>query len=448
MRALLNWLLKLFSSQSVSQSVVGATMTILERACRMQPSKQTRAQQSLCAALAVLFVFMHGADGYDENTELCNAETDSTLFVGSWVQTSPIELPPCCGGDRVGKFIPGRVGKTWDAGCGTTRMRTDATGQYGGLKSIHSAWAETGGHGCACHRPADNLDYEWRTNNACTVRSWNASLFCGEPPYRTIRIVGDSVSGQLATTLINAIKIDGGGCHHSISHSNADTLLGRPFGHMNRGPHWLDILRRDMPDVIVLNAAAHIFGRENFTAVRRTIATTCRQRTVFKSDRPLTSLFKRAHPLLQVVQEVAADAKSLPQDILSEYLQAARKPPTVVWRTNTPGGCTRTPVQQWPQNSTRHPAGVDKLFNHAEFLEWDNAAVRVFADAKIPVVDLRMLYLRSDAHVAVNPWNKAPDCLHYCLRNSALHRTFPRMVQHAIGDHGSLGGGYLKDGHT
>ena len=119
----------------------------------------------------------------------------------------------------------------------------------------------------------------------------------------------------------------------------------------------------------------------------------------------------------------------------------------MVWRTNTPGGCTRTPVQQWPQNSTRHPAGVDKLFNHAEFLEWDNAAVRVFADAKIPVVDLRMLYLRSDAHVAVNPWNKAPDCLHYCLRNSALHRTFPRMVQHVIGDHRSFGGGYLKGDH-
>ena len=359
------------------------------------------------------------------HTRPCSPETDSMLFTGKWVAGAP-KVPPCCGGDHAVGFVVGHPSKLWDKKCGTTVMK--GTFKRFGGSDLGSAWASTFGEGCQCRNtvkwfqedsPLPRLrNYEWSTTeappDACTVQPWNAAQFCGVPPYRTIKLIGDSITSQVASVLINTIKEDGGGCHHAISYDLADSLIGREMmpnysdenpGSHNRGRHWLDIVRQDMPDIVVLNTGPHVRGDENFTAILR---------------------------------EVIKDAKVPPPDIVAAYERAGRAPPSVVWRTNAPGGCTNEVVKQWgAKNSTAHPAGADSWYNFFDFLRWDNAVAAALPKVGIPVIDLRMLHLRSDAHTH-RKTRSGPDCLHFCLRDSALFTTFPRMLQHTIG---SIGGG-------
>ena len=49
-------------------------------------------------------------------------------------------------------------------------------------------------------------------------------------------------------------------CQQQIWFAPADTLVGRPMGHMNRGVHWEDAVDAHRPSIIVISAGAHIFG--------------------------------------------------------------------------------------------------------------------------------------------------------------------------------------------
>jgi hypothetical protein len=73
----------------------------------------------------------------------------------------------------------------------------------------------------------------------------------------------------------------------------------------------------------------------------------------------------------------------------------------IVWKTLQPGGCT--------QNiSSEIYSGND--YNYGLFYERDVYALSVLPQHGIHVIDMRMLYYRSDAH---RPF--ANDCLHFCV---------------------------------
>ena len=110
------------------------------------------------------------------------------------------------------------------------------------------------------------------------------------------------------------------------------------------------------------------------------------------------------------------------------------------WKTASPGGCHVGIVAY--DNTTSDCFDVAKnsenrqQHNHDKFLEWDNFAI---AQRTIPVIDVRMLYWRMDAHVfnfSQNPWAESRgqqiDCLHFNPRSRALDTTFPRMLLHNI----------------
>ena len=118
--------------------------------------------------------------------------------------------------------------------------------------------------------------------------------------------------------------------------------------------------------------------------------------------------------------------------------------PTVAWRTNQPGGCAPSFVFDPGARGAEPPFG-DRFwaayehaprYNHARFLERDAQAAAAFAARGWPVVDMRMLYWRADAHVDARrvPADRKRDCLHFCLRSAALPSTFPRMLLHALTD--------------
>ena len=74
-------------------------------------------------------------------------------------------------------------------------------------------------------------------------------------------------------------------------------------------------------------------------------------------------------------------------------------------------------------------------YNYNTFLDRDDQAVDFFEPQGVPIVDLRMLYARSDAHVSSRKnlrKGEVQDCLHLCLKTTALFETFPRMLMHVL----------------
>ena len=57
--------------------------------------------------------------------------------------------------------------------------------------------------------------------------------------------------GQLGTTLMNALHP--AGCQINITCVEIDTLVNKEMGHMNRGPHWMDMSNKMKDGLILLS---------------------------------------------------------------------------------------------------------------------------------------------------------------------------------------------------
>ena len=226
-----------------------------------------------------------------------------------------------------------------------------------------------GGHACRC-LPGSKR-YETLDNSLTWVSSylpkWDARKSCEILNDRRILIIGDSTLNQAASVLSGAFH--NGGCGEQVQFSYADTLVGKEMGALNRGEHWLTLVEKNnFPDIVIIGVSAHIHTEANFTIAMEEIVDN------------IVSL-RQTHP------EV-----------------------TVVWKTTSPAGCTDKP-------STRHPLDAGQLFDWsssdwsywAQFYHRDTMMVRKMVDLGVPILDNRMLYGRSDAHIG------SYDCLHFCL---------------------------------
>ncbi|KAL7477584.1 hypothetical protein ACHAW6_003386 [Cyclotella cf. meneghiniana] len=230
--------------------------------------------------------------------------------------------------------------------CGTTSLNEyEVVGRKDFL-------AQSGGNGCSCSARGFRDEYTWTG----IEKAWNATEACNKLDGRKVLMIGDSTMGQTSATLMNALFP--AGCQTQFTYSVCDTLVHKSMGNLDRGKKWTDLVIKYHPDIVILSAGPHIYNRSNFDIV---------------------------------VNSVIEGSKSL--KIANPHLE-------VVWKTQQPAGCTA--------NITKEIM-LDHDYQYDEFYERDLYALSIFPRHGIHLIDMRMLYFRSDAHVG------GKDCIHMCI---------------------------------
>mmetsp|Transcript_67776 Transcript_67776/g.116464 ORF Transcript_67776/g.116464 Transcript_67776/m.116464 type:complete len:447 (+) Transcript_67776:73-1413(+) len=361
--------------------------------------------------------------GIGGQPKTCQAGRDSMLHAGSWIKVpngTQLEgklYPYCCGWD-------GGPGNFRDdpAHCGDSEVFKPAL-EYGapfgigityrGQSKSPKVMTQIGGGCCSC-QPLKQ-EYLWEPVE-CEVAPWDAKRFCetvmtekakgpfGAKRLRRLMIIGDGTTEEDATTLINMIKIGGGGCEGLIRSASCDHLAGQEIANAGgRGPPWWVFVDRFRPDFVVLNVGVHVDVSRFDAVVEDTYEKSLELRRSYIAD------YKNAS---------AAKRKSMPRDL------------TVLWRTSHPGGCTKGLEDRSTEEFWKGYRGPPN--NYPSFPGFDERATAFFVERGVPVVDLRMLYWRGDAHVGSQAEPSFIDCIHMCSRNTAVAQTFPRMLLHAL----------------
>jgi len=186
---------------------------------------------------------------------------------------------------------------------------------------------------------------------------FDAHSVCEKLGARKVLFIGDSAMQQTASTLMNALFP--AGCQTQLFYRSGDTLVNIKYAKYNRGDYWVNSTLEVQPDIVILSAGPHVYGRGNYDFI---------------------------------LKNVVAETQRLKQTALPNL--------QVVWKTQQPAGCAKT--------ITTEDIILGKDFQHSEYYERDLYALSVFPRNGIPVLDIRMLYYRPDAHVG------GSDCLHLC----------------------------------
>jgi hypothetical protein len=268
---------------------------------------------------------------------------------GKWIRDPDKKhfAPICCGWEKA-QYLE------HPDECGTFPMPMGGKPLYQGRKDF---LAHTGGHGCTCTDFHD--EFTWVDDD---LPLFNATQTCQKLKDRRVLMIGDSTMLQTASTLMNTLFP--AGCQTQLSAMYGDTLVGTGMGGYNRGKKWVDGVKRLFTNttesgIVILSAGPHVFNRSNFEIVIN---------SVIEGSKDI----KQTNPNIQIV-----------------------------WKTQQAAGCT--------QNiSSDIYSGND--YNHEEFYERDVYAMTVLPQHGIHIIDMRMLYYRSDAHRSF-----ANDCLHFCV---------------------------------
>jgi hypothetical protein len=214
-------------------------------------------------------------------------------------------------------------------------------------------------------------EYEWQSPSLPTFDPHTTCALLG--PQRKVLIIGDSTGRQTGTTLMNMVQK--GGCGPQIVFQLADTLILQEMGVDNRGVHFMEAIQQNQPDIVIFNAGAHIHTDANYT-----------------------------YMIDQVLQNIQ-DYRENPNNT---------KNVTFVWKTQQPAGCTaeifhpEDPLRAGREFDFPNSLTPDKWaeYSYDKFFERDLYTMARMQAADIHILDLRMLYSRSDAHRGKN------DCLH------------------------------------
>ena len=298
-----------------------------------------------------------------------STKSDPWILPGKWVHVGSnrtFAAPVCCGWDK-GEY------KHHMQECGSQRSDQDF---YRGPPATNGFYQQIGGN--ACRRESSKNDKfidEWMWQ-APDLPAFDAHATCRHLGNRTVLFLGDSTTQQTSTTLMNALKP--GGCAPQIMLQLSDTLIHRELGNLNRGIYWIKAVKNLQPDIVIANAGAHVRTQFNYT--------------------------RMLDEVIQVVHEWRNDARN--------------KHVEFVWKTQQPGGCTPQIVH--PEDPVR--AAMEFNFSHTpryELYEYNNfyqrdlyTMERWTNELDAHVLDLRMLYSRSDAHPGSGQVDPL-DCLHF-----------------------------------
>ena len=162
---------------------------------------------------------------------------------------------------------------SWD----DARLNRRHGGQCHGFKRIAGVYsgpdrglAFIGGHACMCaeQTPAP-LTF---VPAGCALPPWDAPRFCRLLDRRRLLLIGDSTMEQTASVLMNSIALGsrrpagkaeaaaegGGGCQTQVAMMLSETLVGQRVKAKSRGEVWTEHVQRVRPDVVVVNAGAHL----------------------------------------------------------------------------------------------------------------------------------------------------------------------------------------------
>jgi hypothetical protein len=275
---------------------------------------------------------------------------------GEWVldKNKTFAAPVCCGWDK-------RHYEANPAQCGKRGMNNT---WYSGNPNYYQ---QIGGKACTCANFKDK--YTWRSSQE--LPDWEATETCRLLGNRTVLFIGDSSMQQFATILMNSIFPVG--CQTQLRMALGDTLIHENMGAKNRGRHWLDAVALVKPDIVIMTAGAHVRNETKFKMLIDTVTT-------------------------QIMELRKWDPKV-----------------TVVWKTQSPGGCSADITYPKPSGEFFNTSSLyEQVYQHAQFFARDVYAIQHFQKLRIPLLDLRMLYSRSDAHVS-SQGRPGKDCLHFCV---------------------------------
>jgi len=292
--------------------------------------------------------------------------------------------PPCCSWDRRRALLETAGGGGGDAAakpaCTFDKVDMNTQSFVGAAAALMPA----GGYGCRCspERQRAMQAYEWEPA-ACELPAWDAHAFCAALGNRTILWLGDSSGTQLAAAVHNYVAWGGAACGAQMECRLADTLTGKLYGVLNRGPAWTETVDAVRPDIVILGVGAHI---------KHTFGTPA------------------AVEVLETVH--AAEA--------ARYANSRMK---VVWRTSLAAGClvegdAIAPLAALPRDVPGHWAHINatqKIYNFQMMEHWDHAALAFWRDhPRVATLDLTPIWMRPDTMQGageVEPWN----CIHQCV---------------------------------
>ena len=309
---------------------------------------------------------------------------------GRWVAKAASEMAaepaPCC------QFLTPD-----ESACGPRDARSETWPwvQRPVLKGRSDFLVQIQGSGCKCKGWVDN--YTWEPAR-CALATWDAAAFCKALGGRSLMFVGDSTMIQAGAAFINAVHWDmwarGGGCQEQLSIGIASTLIGVRLGAGNRGGSWVELVKKNRPDVVVMSAGPHVKFLEDFA------------------------------PLLdQVVEE---HRNLFPIEV------------KLVWMTQPGTGCAASPLEA-PPDDEFWARSKTQSHNWPLFPAFDRAARARFGHPAAVrenrfLLDVSPLALRADAH----PGSRGDfpgDCPHACMPGPLDHFV-PRTLLHLMLHHG------------
>ena len=230
--------------------------------------------------------------------------------------------------------------------------------------------------------------------------------------------------GNLAQTLINYAVPGGCGARvvYAVSHTLTEPfLLGQPSGGMRkqRWSTWQEDVERHRPDIVVLSAAAHVYGSPGGHGSAATNETQHMEEILADVERGI-SHFRHSDRGDQTRPGGSGgdgDVNSAPfaprfvwKDTAAlvhpKAMTARAAPVTSAWVAEQKARARAAAAAE--NRTVEESALVSSDYQHALFSAWDELAAAAMARAGADHLSMAPLQLRPDAHLP-------GDSLHYCV---------------------------------
>ena len=353
-------------------------------------------------------IFTDGTPSIKQMKMSCHTYTNTTSWMGNhtrifcnnpvgvegeWVHVPGRRFPTgnekCCSWDNFPMFAPQEFCRQEEAA--KFGSYTGETGKF---------YQQAGGRRCTCVDYKDehiwkspslhNSEIENKQEQDVNFDAQQSRNRCKKLGNRTVLMIGDSTMQQTATVLMNSYFPTE--CQRQVRVALSDTAINLKGGTTNikegkkeRGGKWIDLVKAYPSSIVIVSVGAHI--RE-------------------------TELY------MITIDAIIYEIMMLLEDPVFSNTAFA-------FKTQQPGGCTQNKLLSDNPAKATHSYNYSsyKSYQHEMFYERDLYLLSVAKEHNIPVMDMRMLYSRTDAKISslhFDGGGKNYDCLHFCHPVSSM----------------------------